>query len=74
MTNTDRLNRVIHAIRTIADPDIVGKMPFGPSAIIGARVADLLIHGNEMAEADVVNRVLDEFELRRPARIADLLN
>ena len=74
MTTTDRLVRIIQAIEALADPEVIGRLAFAPSTIIGARVADLLIHGNELSESDIVLRVIDEYGLRRPVPPADLLN
>lgn len=68
-----RLQRIIRAIRVLADPDIIAGMPFGPAAVVGARVADLLMFA-ELSEEDVVIRVVREFDLARPAAHADLRN
>ena len=74
MNNTDRLVRIVRAIEALGDPEIIGKLTFAPSAIVGARIADLLIHGTELAESDIVLRIVDEYGLRRPAPPADRLN
>lgn len=70
-SDPERLTRILRAVRALADPDTIAAMPFGAAAMIGARVADLLMFA-ELAEDDVVVRIVREFDLGRPVAPASL--